>query len=974
MILQEWIVSRLESCLDYERVLIQDPLRLPSTAEARVDHLAAQAGFTVIRASTNLAFRFIFENVQQDAEVKRIMLIDQTPLERLRNRNMSTAPPLFYPDFLALVPPSARIKLDLYQYLRDVTGDAGWPQACNEPRHARLIIPNIEAVLTAYRNLRQIDSTRFRDSDFETIVAFAALGMPEAAFKKLGAEEYWRIGLMGHHLIDELQRLAPNIVGPIRENLRQAPPPFCWFADRDPEEVVNGFYLAVILAQHSPQWRLLLANIDPGLVSFQKIDQTILQDDAPRLVSMDPARADRDLLNLEMSLDREQLDYILIQHLHIDQPEGFASLLENENYSSLFRSLALFLAIDNLFSDKPSTKCQHRVQKVLFPSGDRAVQRLVEQRVSPSWSALLEIYRLFWEIEPRRRELQAFLKTVSVKKADQLDFADFWERWTKKSLGRLEYLLSLLERQVNSAELLPRKVKELPENWDELRERLRERVRVYSERALHSIDSLNLKFQELVKQQFPSWVKREIEAGNGPVLTSRFLETCLQPYWDVRKEKAVLFIFDGMRYDIWDLFLRDTLSDCMEIIEERPGCALLPSETHLSRKAISAGDFPDSFNTAAGEDKLLQGALKKLYHQDLPVEVVAPEGSGTGETVHYRWDNLDVYIFELCDTELHGIKVKKIAPGREVPARPLAVIYQQVKNIIDHEIMAIVRNLSPGTRVFITADHGFAWVGRKDIWFDSSDLHVPYDCTYLNCLLKSPYEELQLPAAIKKNIIAFTPHQLHIAARETRFNKTSGEMEEQLFETVAFPRTGFSFRRPAAPYHPDAFSHGGISLQELLIPMVVLQVKDPEQGLLNLSLIEGPSEVLEGENIELSARLDYASAPQLFPDDLRVELRAYYAADAERFSLPGQILYIGGTGGKVSYRFQPDAGDASVEECRSGYMQRVFTLEISYRDGQRMVRKTRSHRFVLKLNAEKVMRQVPSHLGNILGLTPKSMR
>ena len=105
--------------------------------------------------------------------------------------------------------------------------------------------------------------------------------MPEAAFKKLGAQEYWRIGLMGHHIIDELQHLAPNIVGPIREKLKQAPLPFCWFADRDPEEVVNGFYLAVILAQHSPQWRLLLANIDPELVSFQKVDQTILQDDAP---------------------------------------------------------------------------------------------------------------------------------------------------------------------------------------------------------------------------------------------------------------------------------------------------------------------------------------------------------------------------------------------------------------------------------------------------------------------------------------------------------------------------------------------------------------------------------------------------------------------------------------------------------------------------------------------------------------------
>ena len=107
MTLQEWIVNQLESCLDYDRVLIQDPLRLTSAAEARVDHLAAQAGFTVIRASTNLAFRFIFENVRQDAEVKRIMVIDQTPVERLRNRSVSTAPPLFIPIFSSGTPISS---------------------------------------------------------------------------------------------------------------------------------------------------------------------------------------------------------------------------------------------------------------------------------------------------------------------------------------------------------------------------------------------------------------------------------------------------------------------------------------------------------------------------------------------------------------------------------------------------------------------------------------------------------------------------------------------------------------------------------------------------------------------------------------------------------------------------------------------------------------------------------------------------
>ena len=53
------------------------------------------------------------------------------------------------------------------------------------------------------------------------------------------------------------------------------------------------------------------------------------------------------------------------------------------------------------------------------------------------------------------------------------------------------------------------------------------------------------------------------------------------------------------------------------------------------------------------------------------------------------------------------------------PSRPLAYIYQQqLKNIIDTEVMAIVRKLAPGTKVFVVADHGFGPVAREKLWFD----------------------------------------------------------------------------------------------------------------------------------------------------------------------------------------------------------------------------------------------------------------
>ena len=87
--------------------------------------------------------------------------------------------------------------------------------------------------------------------------------------------------------------------------------------------------------------------------------------------------------------------------------------------------------------------------------------------------------------------------------------------------------------------------------------------------------------------------------------------------------------------------------------------------------------------------------------------------------------------------------MKKLGDGREVPARPLAFIYQQlIKNILDHEVMAIIRTLEPGTKVFITADHGFDRLGRQPVWFN--DLNEPLDCSYQNTMLKVAFNQVNL--------------------------------------------------------------------------------------------------------------------------------------------------------------------------------------------------------------------------------------
>ena len=109
-------------------------------------------------------------------------------------------------------------------------------------------------------------------------------------------------------------------------------------------------------------------------------------------------------------------------------------------------------------------------------------------------------------------------------------------------------------------------------------------------------------------------------------------------------------------------------------------------------------------------------------------------------------------------------------------------------------------------------------------------------------------------------------------------------------------------------------------------------------------------------------------------DELRVDVEANYAKSPENDPQRNQVLYVTKSGVDAVYRFTPDSNDATDEERKDGEMVRNLTITVSLAHGRRKLRKARTHRFTLKLNSEKVNRRVPSHLGNILGLTPKSMR
>jgi len=970
-LIRDWVLNKLKFVGIKSNILIRDNLRLLHETDGAIHVFARDNGFTVIVASTNMVFRELYEKAKAEKEVKKILVLDRAPLRRRIDQTTRKAPPPFYPDFLAETPLESRIEMDLRQFLRETTGDFNWPADTNNPLYARLIVGNLESVIRAHRNLRAAHAHRFDDHDFEKIVAYASLGVAESAFKKLEAEDYWKIGLLAHDTLADLAELTPRVTKPILTELKKAPAPFCWFAEHDPEIVIRAFYLSVILAQHTENWSLLLANIDSALTSFSKIHPGILTDAAPKLIEIDLNKAEDDLITVEQTFDRDSLKLVLLDELKLSEPEGFTAIIDRENYSTLFRSLALLAALDDLLSPNPHPKAHSGIREAIFDEGLSGRGRFVDKRASISWSYLKDAYALAGEIQAIRKKLSASIKTLQVLPTEKLTFHFFADIWNDKKANRLEYFLSAIERLLFSGIFIPRPEIELPSYFSTLLERIKQQIQTITDEIYGYLDKLNLRFQEMVSDKYPEWVKNDSEV----VLTSQFIRRCLKPNWDQEKEKAVVLIFDGLRYDIWDEYIRPVFQDKMDILNEYPGLSLLPSETHITRKAICAGTFPDAFDTNAGEDKLLKSALKDEFGYSGDVNVVTPDGMGVGETVRYQADNLEVYIFELCDKELHKIQIKTLPDGRQVPSRPLSFIYQQlIKNIIDTEVMAIIRNMQPGTKVFLTADHGFGKVGREKLWFDQVDLNEKIDCRYLNCRLKNSFGMMRLPAKVRDNVIAFSPEDIRMPTEEKRTLKKTGQIFHKEYKTIAFPRIGYSFSRQGMHYNPDAYSHGGISIQELMIPMVVLKVKEKEEGVIVLKEIAGPHEAVEGEELEFVLNLAQIDKDADKKEGIRVEVNGSYRKDPEERPLPGQVLYVPTKGIDAVYRFRPDPNDATVEERKQGVMERILTINVSYREGLQFHRKSKTHRFTVRLNPGKVVRRVPANLGNILGLTPKSMQ
>lgn len=930
--LDTWILTKLDLLRDERLILLRDPQRMIQRGARAVDGWGEENGFTVLFCSGNLALRERLRSFGQDPEM-RLLLVDVT---REDGR-------LFYPDLDARCPPNARLTITLRDFLVEKTGDSAWPQFVNDLAVARLLSQRLAATLEAYECLRKVSKTRFTDNDLYRIVIGAVLGIN--AFKALSPAEIRRVCLTQHDQLEELEQSLPDESRQYLHHLIQdAPKPFCWLLERDPEPILRAFTLAAVLHQHGLDYSLLLSNIDPALQPYREIDPQLLDSALKDQIAAEPGQVLADVLKVEAFLleDRDRLKFVASDLMKVDDVAGARSLLEQEHLSEMLRSLALgWLLFDLVMNLKWQ---EHAKTLRMLEQQEQSADFIVLRRSSEQWQQLMAAYRRAISIYQLTGMLRGELEDLSKKETAELEFSQFHRLWNEEKLNRLDFYISDLERMLRVGNILMVPMDNLWPAYCQQLTDAREKFRKTSAAAKTAFARINTRFQDLYHRNYTKWIQQ----ADAPVIfTHQFLARMLKAYWDPRSgQKAVILVFDGLRTDAWDEFVRPVMEEKYDLIASQPGSALIPTETELSRKAISAGALPVDF---PGKSRQELAMLKIWLKENMAIEpdfsiVCDQDTVASGMTVRYNSKLLDYIVFNFTDDNLHHNN------------QDMAFIYTStVRDIIRQDVRAVLRDLPAGALVFITSDHGFTAMPEKS---PDATLAIPDEMVNEQQAIKySSVRATGKPdAGLQQRVVSFDIRALRIPIPNNGGNAV---------QWVLFPRPGSYFAREAYGAAPDRYSHGGVSLAECMVPMVVMGPRAEDAGLLILDEILQSGSMVEGDPLSIVVKV---RSRQIITEPLSFSLS--FSLD----NIPERKEIFINTEKEYGVELKAKLPEITDVDRERGYMLIPLTVTLGHRVKDKSYRQSRTVDLRVRIDTTRLRRRIDSKLDLMMGKMPKEMR
>ena len=331
----------------------------------------------------------------------------------------------------------------------------------------------------------------------------------------------------------------------------------------------------------------------------------------------------------------------------------------------------------------------------------------------------------------------------------------------------------------------------------------------------------NGEFSKFVARHYLDWLKGS--ASDHPVMShTLFRESCLPII--KQEEKVFLIIIDNLRLDQWKV-IQPLFEQSYRVVKDDLACSILPTATQYARNAFFAGLMPSEIQKKyprywVGEDEgttrnqfeaeLLEEQLKRLgqdskfnYHKILNLAA----GKKLAESLNnFLSARLNVLVYNFVDMLSHArtdMEVIKELADDEAAYRSLTLSWFEHSPLYEIIRMLAEKKVS----IILTTDHGSIKVNNptKVIGDKNTNTNLRYK-TGRN-LQYNPKEVFE----VRNPADAFLPKGSVSAA-------FIFAMESNFF---AYPNNYNYY----VNYYRNTFQHGGVSMDEMLVPMVHLRAK-----------------------------------------------------------------------------------------------------------------------------------------------------
>ncbi len=335
-------------------------------------------------------------------------------------------------------------------------------------------------------------------------------------------------------------------------------------------------------------------------------------------------------------------------------------------------------------------------------------------------------------------------------------------------------------------------------------------------------DEANNEFCKFVDRNYPKWIKKDNKTA--PVMSHTIMEKHVFSF--LEKGKSTFFILiDNLRYDQWKV-IEPIFTESFRMLEEDIACAILPTTTQYSRNSIFAGmlpfDIEKKFPIEWKNDDEEGG--KNLYEEQFFVDLLRRKGlthlkhSYTKITNHASGDQLvnniqnmlhndiNIIVYNFVDMLSHArteMEVLKELANDNVAYRSLT------KSWFEHSPLqqALKKVADKNIKLVIATDHGSVQVKSpsKVIGDKQTTTNIRY----------KHGRNLQYE---NKEVLAFREPG-EIGLPKPNFNSTFIFAKHDGY--LCYPNNYNHF----ANYFKNTFQHGGVSLEEMLVPVIKMESK-----------------------------------------------------------------------------------------------------------------------------------------------------